>query len=59
MNKQRISLSKTRVSCIFALALPVGVLFLAQACSCRGPGCNVEAPASEMTQYIETHSLKK
>ena len=63
MNKQIISLNKTRVNRIFMLALPIGALLLTQACAPRR--INLEATqsnsvaASEMVSSVETHSLKK
>ncbi|MFB2898484.1 hypothetical protein ACE1CI_36680 [Aerosakkonemataceae cyanobacterium BLCC-F50] len=63
MNKQTISLSKTSVSRILTLALPIGVLLLTQACAPRR--INVEASksapitASEMASSVENHSFNK
>ncbi|MFB2877050.1 hypothetical protein [Floridanema aerugineum] len=63
MNKQTISLSKTRFNRILTLALPIGVLLLSQACAPRRS--SVEATksnsvaASEMASSVENHSFNK
>lgn len=62
MNKQTISLSKTHVSRILTLALPIGVLLLTQACNPRPREEARESnsvTASEMAPSVETHSFNK
>ncbi|OKH32722.1 hypothetical protein NIES2119_25180 [[Phormidium ambiguum] IAM M-71] len=65
MNKQTISLSKTRVNRILTLALPIGVLLLSQACAPPPSRSSVEATksnfvaASEMASSVENHNFNK